>query len=312
MQAKQKIPAVLILSSADTKENTVINDNFVAQLNKKLETKCHLEWHNYNDVGLEISDGILRAFIALDERDIHESFAAVYFKSYFRHHEQATAIAEALREHHTPYVGRELEHYIPAFKLSQLARLARGGVRVPHTIYLPIAHYQNQYDKLVEKLGKPFIFKAIDGSTGEFNYLIKSEEQLKKVIADSHGFHYIAQAFIPNESDLRVLIVGDEIKLVIERRRADDSTHLNNTSQGAQATLLSVNDLSESLQNLSLQAAKMMNRDVAGVDVMLEKDTGIPFILEVNASPQIASGAFAAEKVDIYADFFAKLGDQNG
>lgn len=306
MAAQTTSPKILLISSAEIQENIDINNNFVQKLNAELGEACEIEWQNYHNIGLEIQGDSLRAFIVSDGRDLTE-FKAVYFKSYFRHHEQATSIAEALQSAGVPFVGNELKEYIPAYKLSQLSRLARGGVLVPHTLYLSMKHYESHYEMLQEKFGKQFIFKAIDGSTGDFNYLVKSKEQLAKIVADSHGQHYIAQEFIPNDSDLRVLVVGNKIRLVIERRRADDSTHLNNTSQGADAHLLPLDELSMELQELSLRAAKLMNRDIAGVDVMLEKDTGTPYILEVNASPQIASGSYVSEKLKVYADYFKEL-----
>src|SRR5687767_13900141 len=102
------VPKILIISSAELEENIAANDSFVERLNARLNTHCQLEWHNYRNIGLEINDGLLRAFIVSDGRDVHDNFKAVYFKSYFRYHEQATSIAEALQEHHTPFIGNEL------------------------------------------------------------------------------------------------------------------------------------------------------------------------------------------------------------
>lgn len=306
MTAQTTPPEILLISSAEIQENIDINNNFVQKLNAELGGTCIVEWQNYHNIGLEIQGNSLRAFIVSDGRELTE-FKAVYFKSYFRHHEQATSIAEALQSAGVLFVGNELKEYIPAYKLSQLSRLARSGVLVPHTLYLPMKHYESHYETLQEKFGQQFIFKAIDGSTGDSNYLVKNRKQLAKIVADSQGQHYIAQEFIPNNSDLRVLVVGGKIRLVIERRRADDSTHLNNTSQGAKACLLPIESLSEELQELSLRAAKLMSRDIAGVDVMFQKNTGTPYILEVNASPQIASGTYETEKLKVYADYFREL-----
>lgn len=297
---------VLILSSAEAPENMALNERFVANLNQRLPDNQRIEWQNYHNIGLEMGNGRLRAFIVSDDRSLGE-FKAVYFKSYFRYHEQAAAIAEALAENRTPFVGRELKHYIPAAKLSQLARLTRAGINVPHTLYMSLEQYVPQFDTLRAKLGEQFVFKAIDGSTGDDNYLVGNSAQLAEIVAANQGKHFIAQNFIANKSDLRVLIVGDEIKLVIERRRVDDSTHLNNTSRGAKARLLPLETLDPELQALSLKAATVMERDVAGVDLMLETGSDKPYVLEVNASPQIASGAYESEKLDVYAEFFRKL-----
>jgi len=104
-----------------------------------------------------------------------------------------------------------------------------------------------------------------------------------------------------------VLVVGGVIRLVIERRRKDNSTHLNNTSQGAQAKLIALADVSPEIKETALRAANIMNREIAGVDIMEHADTKVPYVLEVNASPQIASGAFMEEKLEVFRDYFEGL-----
>jgi len=70
---------------------------------------------------------------------------------------------------------------------------------------------------------------------------------------------------------------------------------------------MDIAEFDEYSRSLSLKAAALMNREVAGVDLMFETGTGKPYILEVNASPQIASGSFAAEKLAVYAQYFKDL-----
>lgn len=300
------MPKLLIISAAENADNIATNDAFVAKLNATANGDYTASWTNYHGVGLRMSAGNIEAFTVADNTPL-SAYDAVYFKSYFRHHEQAAAIAEALQEHKISYVGSELQYYIPAYKLTQMARLARGGVTIPQTLYLSIEHYEPWFEAIREELGVPFIFKAIDGSTGDDNYLVQDKTQLHEIVAQNPKLHFIAQRFVPNESDLRLLVVGGRVRLVIERRRADDSTHLNNTSQGASAALIPIAELDPLLDQLALHAAQLMDRDIAGVDVMVEKGTGLPYVLEVNASPQIASGAFEEEKLALYNDYFRNL-----
>lgn len=82
---------------------------------------------------------------------------------------------------------------------------------------------------------------------------------------------------------------------------------MNNTSQGGAARLLPIDELTVEQQSLALQAAALMNREIAGVDLMFETGTGHPYILEVNASPQIGSGAFTDEKLAIYSNYFKNM-----
>ena len=301
------VQQILLISSAENLENRATNDAFVASLNERLANQgIETVWRNYHGIGLELSADKLKAFVIDTGQSVHD-FAAVYFKSYFRYHEQATAIVEALNANNTSFVGAELQEYIPAHKLSQMARLARAGIAIPKTIYLPTEHYVAQFDYVQSSLSERFVFKAIDGSTGDDNYLVSSQAQLAKIVAENSDRHFIAQEFIANDSDLRFLVVGKKLKLIIKRSRLDDSTHLNNTSQGARAELLDVASYDQAVVNLALESAAIMNRDIAGVDIMLQTGTGKPYVLEVNASPQIASGAFEQEKLAIYADYFKEL-----
>src|SRR5580704_11934313 len=99
----QSVPTLLILSSAEIDENIAKNDLFVDRLNERLGGNCRIEWQNYHNIGLEMDHQSLKAFVVTDGRPLSD-FNAVYFKSYFRYHEQATAIAEALAEQNVPFV----------------------------------------------------------------------------------------------------------------------------------------------------------------------------------------------------------------
>lgn len=304
--AKTKKSRIAIISSAEIDENIAINDAFVEDLNNAFRGEVVIEWHNYHDVQINIEKNRIDTFF-VSTKETLKNFDAIYFKSYFRYHEQATTIAESLDFNNIRFVGSELRHYIPAYKLTQMARLAKAGFDIPKTVYLPMEHYYNNYDYLINNLSLPFIFKAIDGATGRDNYLVKNKAEFEDIVKENIGRNFIAQKFVPNKSDLRIVVIENEVRLIIERKRTDDTTHLNNTSQGADATLVDIDSFPEDTKRLAIDAAKVMNRDIAGVDVMFEEVTNKPYILEVNASPQIASGSFMDEKRKMYKDYFSSL-----
>jgi len=53
----------------------------------------------------------------------------------------------------------------------------------------------------------------------------------------------------------------------------------------------------------SILAADILQFDIAGVDMVQDKETGSWYCLEVNNSPQLASGAFVDEKRAAIAEF---------
>lgn len=294
---------VLVLSSAETEESVPLNDHFISELRKRIDGKIEIEWHNYHAIRVEFDQGSLRVWLAESGRELKD-FDFVYYKSFFRNSEYAGVIAAYLDANNVPFVSSELRGHIPLTKLSQLSRLALARLPIAKTLFMLHDQWATAYGEAAESLGVPFIFKSTDGSGGDENYLIRSEEEFQAALAAFPGLQFIAQQYIENDSDLRVLIVGGEIKLIIKRQRADaTATHLNNTSQGADAYLLPVEELPTEHQETARQASRVMQREIAGVDLLFELGTGRPFILEVNASPQIASGAFADEKLAIYTDY---------
>lgn len=299
-------PRVLILSSAEGVDTMALNDKLVQGLNERIGDEVSVEWHNYHDIEMEIAPGKLEVILHSSKTPLSE-FDFVYIKSYFRYSELAGAIVSYLDSTNTKFVCTELRDHLPLTKLTQLVRMSLHNVPIAKTIFMLSREFSASYDDVVSRLGTPFIFKSIDGSTGEENFLIRSEDELKAALAEFPKLHFIAQAFIENDSDLRVLVVDKKIQLVIKRQRTDNSSHLNNTSQGAAASLVPLNELTPEHQAISLKAAEIMGRETAGVDLLFELGTGAPFILEVNASPQITSGAFEQEKLAIFSDYFKEV-----
>lgn len=155
----------------------------------------------------------------------------------------------------------------------------------------------------------PVILKSLTGTRGAQNYLVKSKEDALRIIdeSDEANTEFALQPFIPNESDYRFLVLGFETKLVIERSRDKNAEHhTNNTSMGAQAKLIPLEQIEEKLIILANKSAKAFMRNVAGVDIMINSETGAPVILEVNRSPQIEHGAFVSEKAKVLAEYLAK------
>jgi glutathione synthase/RimK-type ligase-like ATP-grasp enzyme len=93
---------------------------------------------------------------------------------------------------------------------------------------------------------------------------------------------------------------------VIERARRNDKTHLNNTSQGAPAKIVSLETIPPELRRASTKAAKILEREIAGVDILQDKNTGLWYCLEVNDGPQLASGSFIKEKNVAFAEFLQR------
>lgn len=190
-------------------------------------------------------------------------------------------------------------------KLAGAFLRAANDLPVPKTFFASAGIYESVFREHAP-FDYPFVLKADNGSKGRDNYLVGSFEELQEILKRSSELDMIAQAFIPNDGDMRILVLGGEIGAVILRKGQEDS-HLNNTSQGGSATLLSLSDLDEKIVSDALKAASLEKLQVAGVDVVIDKQTGKHYFLEVNRAPQLATGAFTDEKLAAYSRMIVKL-----
>jgi hypothetical protein len=72
--------------------------------------------------------------------------------------------------------------------------------------------------------------------------------------------------------------------------------------------MVELDTLSIAAQEAVLAAAQALHRDsFAGVDLMIHKKTGQPYILEVNQTPQIEIGAEIEYKMDALLKHMEKI-----
>ena len=154
--------------------------------------------------------------------------------------------------------------------------------------------------------GYPVIAKGVLANKGNDNYKLADKTELSNILsndAQDEGPWFIVQKFVPNNGDYRVIITGEEIKLVIHRRSVSES-HLNNTSKGGEAAIVALSELPMKVQNECLRLSKALKREVAGVDMIKHSSTGEFYLLEINNMPQLATGAFVSEKMNMIDDYF--------
>lgn len=180
-------------------------------------------------------------------------------------------------------INNSLAMAISINKLWTLRVLAQAGIKVPETI---ITFDFESSVKAAQVLGYPVVVKPIDGSWGRLIAMARDEEELRAIIEHRS---YMAnpvmkvnmlQEFVKKpDRDLRVFVVGDEVVTAIYRI----SNHwITNTARGGVAVPAKVD---EELANLVLKVAKLVNIEVAGIDVFEDPERGY-IVNEINATPE--------------------------
>lgn len=148
------------------------------------------------------------------------------------------------------------------------------------------------------ELGGKGVLKSVQGTKGKDNYLIQSKKELREILKNNADTAFILQNFIPNDGDWRIILINFEPKLAIYRS-SHGKDHRNNTSVGGEAKLVPLEEVDPQILDLSIAASKALDIKIAGADIMQDSDTGEYTVLEVNRTPQLATGAFVEEKTEI-------------
>lgn len=170
-------------------------------------------------------------------------------------------------------------------KLYSLQILAQNGIGVPKTILLrfPLIGV----DAIIKRLGLPLIIKCLSGMQGKGVFMAKTKDELQtycdllESVNPNHPMIFQECLLHSLGRDIRVLVINGKVVGAMMRKNDDDFRA--NIHRGADGTSFS---LPESAEFMALQSAKLLNLDIAGVDLLFDDKKGRKFrICEVNSSP---------------------------
>ena len=156
--------------------------------------------------------------------------------------------------------------------------LEDAGLPTPRTIVT------ERFDEAIaafDELGRDVIVKPLFGSEGKGMMHINDPDLAHRVFRtlELGRYVYYLQEYIPHQDwDIRAFVLGGRVLAAMKRVGNGWKT---NIAQGAQSEALR---LDPELESLSLRAARLVEADYAGVDILCNQD-GRPFVLEVNSIP---------------------------
>ncbi|MDI6868972.1 MAG: RimK family alpha-L-glutamate ligase [Coprothermobacterota bacterium] len=168
-----------------------------------------------------------------------------------------------------------LERSVDKYYTSSL--LEDAGIPTPRTIVAE--RFENAMEAFLQF--KDVVVKPLFGSEGKGIVRIQDEDMAYRVFKALELGNYIfyIQEFIPHRNrDIRVFLVGDEPIAGMVR---ESDLWKTNIARGAKAQAL---ELTTTLKDLSIRAAKILGAFYAGVDI-LESEDGKLFVTEVNGIP---------------------------
>lgn len=261
----------------------------------------HFNFGALVDLQFSVRDGEMAIIEPHSGKDIAD-FDLVCFQKWSRAPQYALAAAVYLQHKKVEFVGHEVLHQTPLNKLPEMSLLVQNGLPYIDTFIGPSKALVEQLDQGVLPFTYPFILKDIGGTQGKNNHLVEHRAALVEILEAAPEVTFMAQAFIANDCDYRVAVMGGEAKYVL-RRTGQAGSHLNNTSQGGSGEFMPLDHLPQVVMEDALKAAAAAGRsEFAGVDVLVDK-RGRHYILEVNWSMEIQTGFGVAQKSQIFIDY---------
>lgn len=223
-------------------------------------------------------------------------------------HPMAKAFALYLETSKIQYFDRAWSmNKIGGDKMVNSAILSLAGLPVMPSYFCFAEKISSNKIKIIERFGFPIIAKNIQKNRGEGICLFKKEADFTNLIKVAEvGEIYLFQKFYPNNGDFRIVVLGNEV-VAWERRIAASGDFRNNASRGGREEFYPVADIPQEIASLSIQAAQALGLQVAGVDVLTDKETGKNWMMEVNRAPGFTTDLNISPELPAVASFFKRF-----
>lgn len=271
--------------SKKREKNSHFNKRFIAFASKKGiktiplkidEVAIHLDTNN--KISLVANNSTLQ---------IKESY--IFTRIHGKNAYLLSLIYDAADTMNIPYNDVMNKYHIKSNKPTQTIKLSQAKLPYPSSVICTPNAFNKNKAYILCHVSFPVVLKGI-GERGNAVWKIHSKKELSAKIMKKNDV-YIIQKFLPNTSDIRILVYNQKVIGAIERSSADG--FYNNISKGAVARQI---ELTPQEKKIAKKAAKTLDLHFAGVDII--RTAQGPYIIEVNKSPMI-KGFEATTGIDV-------------
>lgn len=248
----------------------------------------------------------IRVFISSGDFDLKvgdvslKDFDAVFCRGFWDYQQEVSMLANFCKHNKITLFDSALYTRQFISKIYDLVCFQLNKFPIPKTIFLDQGIKDEEV--ICKEFKFPIVVKENRSRMGNKVFLINDRKNLhellegitaeqKTLAADTYQF----QEFIPADYDIRVIVLDGKVVGAIERRSADPNEFRHNVSLGGIAKKM---EITSDMKDLAIKAAKALNYEFAGVDLIVNRETGKFYIIEVNRSPGFG-GFMQATGIDL-------------
>lgn len=215
-----------------------------------------------------------------------KNYSSVWLSSFWRSRDLSYAVKLYLDHHKVQYTFIEKA----TSKITDQIVFALNELLAPDTFFADMADINEHIERIEEVCGYPLIVKDTQGSRGKYSAFVENRKDLLSTYAKLPKHKkYIFQQFIPNDFDWGVLVSNGEV-VSAEKSFGANEEFRNNACNGAKEKFVELKDIPEHIKKIAIKASNRLGLSWSRADIIVDKNTGVPYLLEVNRCPGITSG----------------------
>lgn len=236
--------------------------------------------HQYSNVVIDGDD------IYVDSKSLKD-FDYVIMGMMAKKTEIVNPILQYLDQHRIPHFNYGTPSD-KANKTQDMYNLTRAGLPYVPTIIASSSEEASSYIAKNWKNEYPVVCKVMNASQGDGVEKCDDQKELAKCFPDSKDPSYedfrMVQKFIPNDGDFRILIFDGKIIASAKRVAKDPKKDFrNNMAKGGEGFKMAA---PHEANQIALDSARILGKEMAGVDLIQDEKEEKWYIMEVNTAPQ--------------------------
>lgn len=242
--------------------------------------------------------------ITIDSIDL-KNIDMVYFRRVGNYLPFAGAVCRYLESNNIKFIDQSLKKGgLFEDKLTSLINLSLEKLPVIHSVFVHKQESLKSMDLIIQKIGFPIIVKGIYSHRMEEVYLIKSKDELEKLLKDNPEQEFLFQKYVDNNEEYRLLVLGE--KVAVAQRKVERFIKGNRMTINEQAKELFVNidSVPEEMKKLAVDSAKILEDQIVGADIVWDKKANKFWIIEINRCPGILTNTELSPELKAFGEFF--------
>ncbi|MFC1644798.1 RimK family alpha-L-glutamate ligase [Patescibacteria group bacterium] len=172
-------------------------------------------------------------------------------------------------------------------KLTDHMLLALNNITSPDTLFIKHKNVEKYLVQIENTCGYPVVVKDTKGSRGTHSIIAATEKELLEKIKELPGHkNYLFQRHIANEYDWGIM-VANGVVVSGEKSYPCEGEFRNNACNGAKEVFIDLAEIPQQIKQMALDCSDAIDLDWSRSDIIIDKNTQEPYVLETNRFPGI-------------------------